>query len=103
VVRRRGAVASISTLLLAIAAAVGLSLFYLSQSTHVAALGYQIDNLAARVADLRAEQQQLTFQIGQARSPSTVEARAQSDLQLVPVDPAAVRFATRSIDPALLK
>ena len=103
VVRRRGAVAGISTLLVAIAAAVGLSLFYLSQSTHVAALGYQINNLQARVADLRAEQQQLTFQIGQARSPSTVEARAQSELQLVPVDPAAVRFATRSIDPALLK
>ena len=102
-VRRRGAVANISTVLVAIAAAVGLSLFYLTQSTHVAALGYQIDNLQARVADLRAEEQQLTFQIGRARSPSTVAAKAQSDLRLVPVDPAAVRFATRSIDPALLK
>jgi cell division protein FtsB len=100
---RRDAVASLSAVLVAIAAAAGLGLFYLSQSTHVAAIGYQIDDLQARVAQLRAEQQQLTFQIGQARSPSTVEARAQSDLQLVPVDPAAVRFATRSIDPALLK
>ena len=53
-----------------IAAAAGLGLFYLSQSTHVAAIGYQIDALQAHVAELRAEQQQLTFQIGEARSPS---------------------------------
>jgi cell division protein FtsB len=95
-------VTSISTVLVSIAAAAGLCLFYLSQSTHVAALA-TIDALQARVADLRAEQQQLTFQIGEARSPSTVAAKAQSDLQLVPLDPAVVRFATRSIDPALLK
>jgi hypothetical protein len=101
--RSRGAVSSISTLLVTIAAAAGLCLFYLSQSTHVAALGYQIDTLQARVEDLRAEQQQLTFQIGEARSPSTVEVNAQNELQLVPVDPAVVRFATRSIDPTLLK
>lgn len=85
-------------MLVAIAAAAGLCLFYLSQSTHVAALGYQIDDLQARVADLQAEQQQLTFQIGQARSPSTIEAKAQNELRLVPLDPADVRFATRSID-----
>jgi hypothetical protein len=103
VARRRGALTSISTVLIAIAAAAGLCLFYLSQSTHVAALGYQIDALQARVADLRAEQQQLTFQIGEARSPSTVEAKALSGLKLVPLDPAVTRFATRSIDPALLK
>ena len=103
VVRRQGAIASISSVLVAIAAAAGLCLFYLSQSTHVAALGYQIDALQARVADLRAEEQQLTFQIGEARSPSTVEAKAQSELRLVPLDPTVVRFATRSIDPALLK
>ena len=103
VARSRGAVTSISTVLVAIAAAAGLCLFYLSQSTHVAALGYQIDALQSRVADLRAEQQQLTFQIGEARSPSTVEAKARSELQLVPLDPTVVRFATRSIDPALLK
>jgi len=103
VARSRGAVTSISTVLVAIAAAAGLCLFYLSQSTHVAALGYQIDALQGRVSDLRAEEQQLTFQIGEARSPSTVEAKAQSELQLVPLDPAVVRFATRSIDPALLK
>lgn len=94
---------SISTVLVAIAAAVGLCLFYLSQSTHVAALGYQIDALQSRIADLQAEEQQLTFQIGVARSPSTIEVKAHDDLRLVPLDPAVVRFAARSIDPALLK
>jgi cell division protein FtsB len=103
VARSRGAVTSISTVLVAIAAAVGLSLFYLSQSTHVAALGYQIDALQARVADLQAEEQQLTFEIGVARSPSTIETKAMSELRLVALDPAVVRFATRSIDPAFLK
>lgn len=103
VARNRGAVSSISTVLVAIAAAAGLSLFYLSQSTQVAALGYQIDTLQARAAALQAEQQQLTFQIGEARSPSTVAVKAQNDLELVSLDPAVVRFATRSIDSALLK
>ena len=103
VIQRRNALTSISTALVAIAAAAGLSLFYLSQSTHVAALGYQIDDLQTRVAELRAEQQQLTYQIGEARSPSTVEQKALSELHLVAVDPAVVRFASRSIDPALLK
>jgi uncharacterized protein HemX len=103
VARSRGAVTSITTLLVAIAAAAGLCLFYLSQSTHVAALGYQIDGLQARVAELRSEQQQLTFEIGVARSPSTIAAKALSELRLVPLDPAVVRFATRSIDPSLLK
>lgn len=88
---------------MAIAAAAGLGLFYLSQSTHVAAIGYQIDDLQVRVAELQAEQQQLTFQIGEARSPSTVAARAGNELQLVVVDPTLVQFASRSIDPRLLK
>ena len=103
VARGRGAGSSISTALVTIAAAAGLCLFYLSQSTHVAALGYEIDALQARVADLRAEQQQLTFQIGEARSPSAIEVKAQNELGLVPLDPAVIRFVTRSIDPALLK
>jgi cell division protein FtsB len=100
---RRDAVTSISTLLVTIAAAAGLGLFYLSQSTHVAAIGYQIDALQTRVAELRAEQQQLTFQIGGARSPSTIAERANRELRLVALNPAVVRFASRSIDPALLK
>jgi cell division protein FtsB len=103
VARGREAVTSISTVLVAMAAAVGLCLFYLSQSTHVAALGYQIDALQARVADLQAAEQQLTYEIGVARSPSTIEMKARSELRLVALDPAVVRFATRSIDPALIK
>ncbi len=101
--RRRGTIAGIWTTLIAIAAAAGLCLFYLSQSTHVAALGYQIDGLRSQVADLRAEHQQLTYEIGVARSPSTIKVKAQNQLRLVPLDPTVVRFATRSIDPAHLK
>lgn len=101
--RRRGAIASISSTLVAIAAAAGLGLFYLSQSTHVAAVGYQIDALEARVAALRAEEQQLTYQIGEARSPSTVAERAATDLKLVSLDPLVIRFASTLIDPRLLK
>jgi cell division protein FtsB len=101
--RRGGAVASISALLVGIAAAAALGLFYLSQSTHVAAIGYQISALEARVAELRAEQQQLTFQIGEARSPSTVEERARQELKLVPVDPQVVRFPPTSIEPRHMK
>jgi len=101
--RRRGAVASISALLVGIAAAAALGLFYLSQSTHVAAIGYQIDALEVRVAELRAEQRQLTFQIGEARSPSAVEERAREKLKLVALDPNAVRFPPPSIDPRRLR
>lgn len=100
---RRDAITSISAVLVTIAAAAGLGLFYLSQSTHVAAVGYQIDDLQARVVELRAEQQQLTFQIGEARSPSSIAERASRELQLVALDPAAIRFATTTIDPHLLK
>ena len=103
IARSRGTVSSISTVLVAIAAAAGLCLFYLSQSTHVAALGYQIDGLQVRLADLRAEEQQLTYEIGVARSPSTIQVEAHNELQLVPLDPTFVRFVTRSIDPALMK
>jgi len=86
-----------------IAAAASLGLFYLSQSTHVAAIGYQIDALEAQVAELRAEQQQLTFQIGEARSPSTVDKRARDDLELVPLDPKVISFPRTAIDPRRLK
>ncbi len=99
----REALSSLSAILVAIAAAAGLGLFYLSQSTHVSAIGYQIDNLHAQVSELRAEQQRLTFQIGEARSPSTIEARAQAELKLVALDPTVVRFAIRTIDPRILK
>ena len=100
---RRDTLTSISAVLVAIAAAAGLGLFYLSQSTQVAAIGYQIDDLQTHVAQLRAVQQQLTFQIGEARSPSTVAEGAARELRLVVLDPTVVRFATRTIDPHLLK
>ena len=80
----------------AIAAAAGLALFYLSQSSHVAAIGYEIDDLRAQLAELRAEQQQLIFQIGEARSPAVIERRAKSTLHLVSLPPNAVTFAQPS-------
>jgi len=98
-ISRRASASSISTLLIAIAAAAGLALFYLSQSTHVAATGYQIDGLQSRLAELRAEQQQLILQIGQARSPATVQQRAATTLHLVPIAQNAIRFAPTSTDP----
>src|SRR3979409_287496 len=81
------ALSSLSGVLVGIAAAAGLGLFYLSQSTHVSAIGYQIDKLRSQVVQLHAEQQQLTFQIGQSRSPSTIASRAQAELNLVVLDP----------------
>jgi cell division protein FtsB len=86
--------ASISSVLVAIAAAAGLGLFYLSQSSHVAAIGYEIDALHARLAELRSDQQQLVFEIGEARSPAVVERRARARLRLVPLPNGAVTFAT---------
>jgi cell division protein FtsB len=95
---RRAKATGISSLLVAIAAAAGLCLFYLSQSTHVAAMGYQIDGLQSRISALQAEQQQLILQIGQARSPRTIEQRAKDLLHLVPLDQSVVTFAPSSTD-----
>jgi cell division protein FtsB len=86
--------ASISSVLVAIAAAAGLGLFYLSQSSHVAAIGYEIDALDVRLAELRSDQQQLTLEIAEARSPAVVERRARDRLHLVPLSNGAVTFAT---------
>jgi cell division protein FtsB len=97
---RRAKATGISSLLVAIAAAAGLCLFYLSQSTHVAAIGYQIDGLQSRVAALQAEQQQLILQIGQARSPRSIEQQARDRLHLVPLDQSDVTFAPSSTDRA---
>jgi uncharacterized protein HemX len=98
-VSRRAAASSLSSILIAIAAAAGLALFYLSQSTHVAAIGYQIDGLESRVAKLMAEQQQLILQIGQSHSPASIQQRAADELHLVPVLDSAIRFAPTSTDP----
>jgi cell division protein FtsB len=94
---------SLSAVLVAIAVAAGLGLFYLSQSTHVAAIGYQMDDLRTQVAELQAEQQALIFQIGEARSPSTIAERASRELKLVPLDPKVVRFAVATTDLRIVK
>lgn len=88
--------ASVAGLLAVIVAAAGLAFFYLSQSSHVAAVGYQIDSLQARIAALRAEQQQLVMEIGAARAPSQVLEKAGTDLSLVPIPQSAVTFAAPS-------
>jgi cell division protein FtsB len=88
----------VSGILVALAAAAGLAFFYLSQSTHVAAIGYQITGLEAQLAELRAEQQQLILQIGEARSPAVITRRAKYDLNLVELPAQSVTFAQRSIN-----
>jgi cell division protein FtsB len=91
--RRRREIASISSVLVAIAAAAGLGLFYLSQSSHVAATGYEIEALQAQLAELRSDQLQLVFEIGEARSPAVVEERAKRRLHLKTLPSQAVTFA----------
>jgi hypothetical protein len=86
-------VAGISGVLVTIMAAALLGLFYLSQSAHVAATGYEIDGLLAELADLRAEQQQLIYRIGEARSPAVIERIARGRLRLVELPAAAITFA----------
>ena len=81
-------------LLVAIVVAAALAFFYLSQSTRVAATGYEIDALQARLAEARADQQQLIWAIGQARSPAEITKRAQRQLRLVPLEQGAVTYAT---------
>jgi cell division protein FtsB len=89
---------NISSLLLVIAAAAGLALFHLSQSSHVAATGYQIEALQTELADVRARQQQLIFEIGRARSPAVIEERARHQLRLVPIEQQRIRFVPGSTD-----
>lgn len=91
--RRPRQARGISSFLVVIAMAAGLALFYLSQSSHVAATGYQIDALQSQLDQLGREQQQLILRIGEARSPARVEAEARSRLHLAPLDQDAVRFA----------
>jgi len=87
----------VSGILVALAAAAGLAFFYLSQSTHVAAIGYQISGLQAQLAELRAEQQQLILETGEAKSPAVIIRRARSYLGLVELPSQSVTFAQRSI------
>jgi cell division protein FtsB len=97
--RRARRVSGISGALVTIAAAAGLALFYLSQSSHVAATGYEIAGLQAQLAELRAEQQQLVFQIGEARSPAVITRRARGQLDLIALPAHAVTFAKPSTNP----
>jgi hypothetical protein len=93
--RRNREVSGAGSLLLAILAAAMLALFYLSQSGHVAATGYQINELQERLAELRADQQQLTYRIAQARSPAVIERVARFRLGLAPIPIDSVTFAGR--------
>ncbi len=87
-------------LLVAIVVAAGLALFYLSQSTRVAATGYEIDALEATLSQRHADQQQLIWAVGQARSPAEITQRARAELQLVPLGDGAVTFASSASQPA---
>jgi cell division protein FtsL len=91
--RRVASRVDVRPLLMAIIVAAGLALFYLSQSTRVAATGYEIDALEATLAERRAEQHQLIWQIGEARSPAEITRRARTELRLVPLEDGAVTFA----------
>jgi cell division protein FtsL len=91
--RRRRETASISGIVVAIAAAALLGLFYLSQSSHVLATGYEIDALRAQLADAQAQQAQLIYRIGEARSPAVIERAARGALQLRPLPVDAIGFA----------
>jgi hypothetical protein len=86
--------ADVRPLLVAIIVAAGLALFYLSQSTTVAARGYEIDSLESTLADHAAHQQQLILAIGRARSPVVIAERARTELHLVRLDPDVITFAT---------
>jgi hypothetical protein len=86
--------------LVAIAAAAGLALFYLSQSGHVAATGYEIDRLMDVLEERRAERQQLVLDISRAQSPAEIARRAIEQLHLVPLEGGAVRYAPASIETA---
>jgi len=83
-------------LLLVIVIAAGLALVYLSQSTRVAATGYEIDALQATLAEQQASHQQLISAIGHARSPAEITDRAQRELGLVQLDEGAVQFVQGS-------
>lgn len=90
---RRRRELNISGFLLAIMAASALAFFYLTQSSHVAATGYLLDDLDSQMSALRMEQQQLIYDIGRARSPSVIEERAKKELKLVPIGPDRTTFA----------
>ena len=94
--RRLAQATGISGLMLALAVAVSLAVFYLSQSSHVAAIGYEIDDLEVQLAEVTAERQLLILQISQARAPAVIEREAVKRLRLRPLEETRIRFATPS-------
>jgi hypothetical protein len=90
---RLGTSVDVRPFVMAIVVAAALAIFYLSQSTGVAARGYEIDTLALTLADRRAEQQQLLTAVAGARSPAEVTRRARFQLGLQLLDGSAVTFA----------
>jgi len=98
--RRSESRLDVRPLLVAIVVAAALALFYLSQSTRVAATGYEIDALEGLLAQRQADQQQLITAIGQARSPAEITDRARTELRLVPLEPGAVMYAPVGSEPA---
>ena len=90
----------IRPLLVVIVVAAALALSYLSQSTRVAATGYEIDALEALLAERRAEQQQLVLAIGEASSPAEITRRARAELRLVPLAHEVVTYAPAPSEPA---
>jgi hypothetical protein len=91
--RRIAARLDVRPVLVTILVAAGLALFYLSQITHVAATGYEIDSLQTTLAEARANQQQLIWNISEARSPAEITRRARVELQLLPLAPGSVTYA----------
>jgi hypothetical protein len=85
--------------LVAIVIAAALAFFYLSQSTGVAATGYQIEALQAKLAESRAEQQQLIWDIGQAQAPAEIIRRGRERLHLVLLPAEAVQYAPSQDEP----
>lgn len=98
--RRVGSRVDVRPLLVVIAVAAALALFYLSQSARVAATGYEIDALQAQLAERVAERQQLVLEISQARSPTEITRRARAELKLVPLADGVVTFAPTTDEPA---
>jgi hypothetical protein len=99
-VRRITSPIDVRPLVVAIVVAAALAIFYLSQSTGVAAGGYEIDSLAAELSARRAEQQQLIMAIGEARSPAEITRHGRTRLGLVRLEPEAVTYATSPDAPA---
>ena len=96
---RIGTTIDVRPFLVTIVVAAALAFFYLSQSTGVAARGYEIDDLAATLAERRAEQQQLVAAVAHARSPAEITRRARFQLGLQQLDGSAVTFATPTDTP----